>query len=185
MSAIQMTDLLILNWIQENMRHPLLDKIMPLISHLGDSGICWILVTLILLTVRQHRKIGLSLSAGLILDALFCNLLLKPIIKRLRPCDLYQTTVLLIPCPKDYSFPSGHTMASFVSAFILYQYNKTWGRLAYILATLIGLSRLYLYVHFPSDVLSGAILGIGIGYFVKLFIIPQIANWKRKNKLFG
>ena len=153
------SELEILYFIQ-SLHTPFLDKIMPVITGLGDSGIFWILTGLILFAFKKTRKTGfcvlLSLLAGLIVG----NLILKNLIARDRPCWIDPTIRLLVENPRDYSFPSGHTLASFESAVSILLYHRNWGIAALCLATLIAFSRLYLFVHFPTDVLAGLILGV-------------------------
>lgn len=156
----------LLDFIQEEIRTPFLDFIFPLITRIGDSGIIWILIALLLFFFKKHRSAGLKLGAGIVLHVLVCNLLLKNVVQRIRPFYSNDMIQLLIPPPGEFSFPSGHSMSSFVAATILYGYHKTWGIIAYILAFLIAISRIYLYVHFPTDILFGAILGIILGMFV-------------------
>lgn len=156
----------ILDWIQMHMRCGVLDTLMPLITSLGNGGAVWIVIALVLLVKRRTRPLGVMLLAGLALGAILGNVVLKPLIARERPCWIDFRVHLLIPSPTDYSFPSGHTLASAVSATILTLWSSRWGRVAIPLAAAIAFSRLYLFVHFPSDVLAGALIGIAIGVFV-------------------
>ena len=156
----------ILNWIQENMKSEAMDWLMPKISLLGSLGFIWILVALLLVVKEKHRGCGLTIGAGLIANLVVCNVILKPLVARPRPCWGDVGYALIVDMPSDYSFPSGHTMAGFVVATILFTYNKGWGIAAYLLASLIAFSRLYLYVHYPTDVLAGIALGIAIGLLI-------------------
>lgn len=168
-------DLPILDWIAENMYCAFLDFVMPLITVLGNAGIFWILVAVFLLCIPKYRKVGLSVGAALIMGLLICNITLKPLVARIRPYD-YQleyfgkTIELLIAAPHDFSFPSGHTLASFEAATALCIHSKKLGIPAMILACLIAFSRLYLYVHYPTDVLFSVFLGLGIAFFANWFI---------------
>ena len=112
------------------------------------------------------------MMSSLLTDLVLCNVVLKKMIARQRPCWLNETVQLLVNNPKDYSFPSGHTMASFAVAPIIYRANKKWGIAAYILAGLIGFSRMYLYVHYPSDVLGGMLIGCLCGV-VSVFLVKD------------
>lgn len=135
---------------------------MVFITFLGDKGWFWLALGAVLLAVPRTRRVGccvlLSIAAGYILG----NLLLKNMIARDRPCWLDRSVQLLIPVPNDYSFPSGHTLASFGSAVCIFLFNRKWGAPALMLAVLISFSRLYLFAHFPTDVLAGAVLGTAI-----------------------
>ena len=161
-------DLPILDWIAANLWCPFLDAVMPVITLLGDAGIFWIAIAVVLLFFPKTRKIGLGMGAALIIGLLLCNVTMKPLFARIRPYD-YQlehfgvTIKLLIEAQHDFSFPSGHTIASFEAATVLLIHNKKAGIPAMILACLIAFSRLYLYVHYPTDVITSVILGIGIG----------------------
>lgn len=154
----------VLDFIQTHLRSSTGDIVMPLISHLGDSGVVWIVLALALLIYPKTRKTGAAIMAALALEVLCCNLILKPFVARIRPCDINTAVHLLVPCPDDFSFPSGHTGASFAAASALY-FNRSRLRFpALTLAALIGFSRLYLYVHYPTDVLAGAVLGALLGW---------------------
>lgn len=160
MSALDWT---VLHWIHDRLHCGFLDFLMPRITLLGNGGAVWVVIALILLCIRKHRRTGLALLMGLGAGVLIGNLLLKPLIDRPRPCWIDQTTPLLIACPTDYSFPSGHTLSSVIAAAVLCGARRGWGWIAVPLAAAIAFSRLYLYVHFPTDVLAGAALGIVIG----------------------
>jgi undecaprenyl-diphosphatase len=159
-------DWTILHWIQNIVACPVLDYLMPKITALGNGGIIWIVTALVLLWRKQYRKYGIILIVGLITGVLVGNVFLKNLIERPRPCWIDPSITLLITNPTDYSFPSGHTLASVISATILTLTNKKFGYIAIPLAILITFSRLYLYVHFPSDVLGAALLGLLIGVLV-------------------
>ena len=135
------------------------------ITKLGDAGIIWIFLTILLLILPKMRKYGLAMLVGLCIDVIVCNGLLKNLVARTRPCDVNTAIQLLISRPSDWSFPSGHTAASFASVAALYfaGEKKLW-KPALVLACLIAVSRLYLYVHYPTDVLGGVVIGIIAGY---------------------
>ena len=160
-------DLPILDWIQANLQSPLMDKIMPIITLFGEGGVFWIAWAVLMLILPKTRKIGISMLFALILGLLVCNITLKPLIARIRPYDLQAqlgvTINLLIKEQSDFSFPSGHTIASFEAAVVLLKYSKKMGITALIIAIAVSFSRLYLYVHFPSDVLASLSIGMLIG----------------------
>ena len=152
-----------LNSIQHLLRNEFLDAVMPFISSLGNAGIFWILLTVVLLIIPKTRKAGVASAIALVLMLVTGNMILKPLIARLRPFTVNTAIELLIPPPSDFSFPSGHTCASFVSATAILKNNRRLGIPAIILAVLIAFSRLYLYVHYPTDVFFGLLLGILAG----------------------
>lgn len=154
----------ILDWLQ-SLRTPFLDTVMPMITSLGNGGICWIALTAVLLAVPRTRQSGWVMAAALLTDLVLCNLILKNVIARTRPYDIYTGIELLIAKPGDYSFPSGHTAASFASVAALYfsGENKLW-KIAAVVSVLIAFSRMYLYVHFPTDILGGIAVGVLSGW---------------------
>ena len=157
-------ELAVLDFIQANFKTAFGDFIMPVISALGNGGIIWICISLIFCLLPKYRKYGITMFIALILDALICNIILKPLVARTRPFAVNTSINLLISAPKDYSFPSGHTAASFSAAFSLFfGKNELW-KPAVILAALIAFSRLYLYVHYPTDVFTGIVIGVIIGF---------------------
>lgn len=159
----------ILHGIQNFLQCPFLDFLMPKITMLGSSGTIWLLAAGGLLCTKKYRKQGLVLLGGLLVGALVGNVLLKNFVARPRPCWLDASFPMLISIPKDFSFPSGHTLASTIGATILTGTDRRFGYVAIPLAVLIAFSRLYLYVHFPSDVLAGAVLGLCIGLLTLRF----------------
>lgn len=161
---MQGVELAILDWMQMHLRCEFLDTIMPLISRLADHGEVWILLAGVLLVSRGQRLYGGAVAFGLTLDLIACNLILKPLVGRLRPFLLNPNVALLITPPGDASFPSGHTAASFAAVFALKAAGSPLWKPALVLAVLIAFSRLYLYVHWPSDVLGGAVLGMVVGW---------------------
>ena len=157
----------ILDGIQ-NLRTPAVDVLMPFITRFGNGGVIWIVLTVILLLIPKTRKTGLILGTALILDGILCNLFLKNLVRRIRPCDINDAVRLLIPYPSDYSFPSGHTAG-----------EKYLWKAALVLAAFIAFSRMYLYVHYPTDILGGALLGILCGY-LGCRIVQKAEQYKRK-----
>ena len=164
MELIQSIDFQILDFIRENLSCSFLDGIMPAITSLGNGGMLWIIITAILLIVPKTRRIGLATGVALLIGFLITNVTLKPLVERTRPYDINNTIELLIKPPNDYSFPSGHTSAAFAFSTALFFNNKKIGIPFLIMAFIIGFSRLYLYVHFPTDVLAGAVIGLLSGY---------------------
>ena len=162
-------DLPILDWIQANLQSSFMDFLMPIITVFGDDGIFWIACAVILLFIPKYRKLGLGMGFAMAMGLLLCNITLKPLVGRIRPYD-YQWEVfqkeipLLVARMHDFSFPSGHTIASFEACTVLMLGDKKLGIPATILAILIAFSRLYLYVHYPTDVIVSIVLGTALGF---------------------
>lgn len=154
----------ILDFFQQ-IHTPVLTAIMKAASKLGDMGLVWIVLAAILLMIPKTRKLGILVTIALALDVLTCNVILKPLVARTRPYDINTAIDLLIAAPKDFSFPSGHTASSFAAAAaVWFGGKKKLAVPALVLAVLIAFSRMYFYVHYPTDVLCGAILGMLCGY---------------------
>jgi len=177
MTASLQLEFQILNLIA-NMRTDLLDTILPMISSFGDKGIGWIVLSVILTCIPRYRKAGITMGLALIFCLLIGNMTLKPLIARPRPYTYFPEMTLLIAPLADFSFPSGHTFASFASATALFLYHKKAGIAAYILAVIIAFTRLYLYVHFPSDVIAGMLLGIFSGWLAYQ-IVQSVSTHKK------
>ena len=177
-------DFPILEFIRNYLTNPFLDKAMPYISLFGEWGAFWIAVAAVLLLFRKTRKTGWSMAAALTLGLIICNIILKSLIARDRPFLFYteeRMAGLDLPQLKNWtpvtqeqllwlfssdlhrSFPSGHAIACFEAATVLMIRNKWAGIPAMILAFLVAFSRLYLYVHYPTDVIFSMFAGILLG----------------------
>ncbi|MCI8514980.1 MAG: phosphatase PAP2 family protein [Lachnospiraceae bacterium] len=150
-------DFWILDGIQ-GLRTEWLDVFFRAVTRLGDGGIFWLVTALVLCVYRKYRPYGLMVLAALFGGLLIGNLGIKPFIARLRPFQVREGIVLLIREPGEFSFPSGHTLSSFEAAFVLFYMDRRIGAGALFLASLIAFSRLYLFVHYPTDVLGGFLL---------------------------
>ena len=145
---------------------PLGDWLMPKITVLCNHGDIWILCAIVLLLIPKTRKWGIAMAVALLLANVLGNTVIKHLVERPRPFRTYPEFLpLLISPPGGYSFPSGHTGASFAAAVALFRFDRKWGAAALVLAALIGFSRLYLTVHYPTDVLGGLLLGTACGLF--------------------
>ena len=165
-------DLPILDWIQANLQSAFMDFIMPIITVFGDAGIFWMICAAVLFFFPKTRKTGLGMAFAMAMGLLICNVILKPMIGRPRPYDFNIEVLgkqwedfllagkLLIGEQSDFSFPSGHTIASFEACGVLMLNDKRLGIPATILAILIAFSRLYLYVHYPTDVIFSVFAGL-------------------------
>ena len=171
-------DQTILYWIHDNLSCGLLDVLMPKLTLLGSGGAIWLLAAGGMLCTKRYRRQGVILLAGLAAGVLVGNVCLKNLIARPRPCWLDDSVTLLISTPTDYSFPSGHTLSSVIGATVLTKTNRKFGWVAIPLAAVIAFSRLYLFVHYPSDILAGAALGVAIGEAVYALGL----HWAEKNR---
>lgn len=174
-------DFFILDFIREHCTSGVGDAVIPIITSLGNAGIIWIMFTVIMLCIKKYRKIGIIMAISLILDLLLCNIVLKPLIARPRPFTMRPWIELIIQPPGDFSFPSGHTAASFaIASALLFAKNRLWMP-TMILAVVIAYTRLYLYVHYPTDILGGIAVGFISGFLANL-IYNKIINIKKTNR---
>jgi len=177
-------DLPILDWIQATMKSDFMDFIMPLITVLGDAGIFWMLCGVAMVLTKKYRRAGFGVAIAMSMGLLICNVILKPAVGRIRPYDLQESMGVMIPLliekQHDFSFPSGHTIASFEAATVILLADKRLGIPAMILAILIAFSRLYLYVHYPTDVITSVFLGTLFGIIG--YVISKNVTFSSKGK---
>lgn len=192
MQAIYNFDLSIFHWFEDHLWNPVLDFIMALISYLGEDGILFIALIVVLCIFKKTRKIGVTMAVSLLFMEIANNLILKPIIARPRPFNYegyidfnYPHIAFFDRVPTSYSFPSGHTASAFTCATALFMNNKKGSIPMYIFAVLMGISRIYLHDHYPTDVIGGAVLGIlygVIGYFVGKLLFEKVSALIEKKK---
>ncbi|MBQ4066186.1 MAG: phosphatase PAP2 family protein [Clostridia bacterium] len=188
--SIQTWDVNVLNFIQEHIANPALDVFFAFITHLGDAGILWIITAIVMLFFKKTRKCGITMGVALLLGLILGNGLMKNLFARVRPFNLEGAygamkgvEDLLVAKPGDKSFPSGHTLGSFEAAFSLFVWNKKIGIPVIVLAALIGFSRLYLYLHFPTDVFMGVILAALNTFLACLIVNCVYKHIENKKKL--
>ncbi len=150
----------------QELHHPVLDKIMVAVTMFGDGGIGWIILGLLLLIFKKTRKCGLLMLLSMAVCFIIGNLGIKNIVGRIRPCHIDPSVPLIIPVPGEFSFPSGHTMHAFAAATSIFLQHRKGGIAAMVLASLIAFSRLYLFVHYPTDILGGLIIGVAVAFLV-------------------
>ena len=164
-------DFAVNDWIASHLTADWLDPIMRFITTLGDAGIFWIVLALGLLCFKKTRRFGAAMAISLIISTIITNLTLKPLIDRPRPYELRTIEGLDSSLlPGDASFPSGHTTVSFSGAFALFWQNKKLGAPALALAALISFSRLYFYLHHPTDILGGIAVGLAASILSKILL---------------
>lgn len=164
-------DFSILYYIQEHLRCSFLDFLMPLFGFIQEGGMVWIVISIILICFKKTRYCGFAILLAMGIDTLITEFAIKNIVCRVRPCnynDLKISIDMLVSRPDSYGFPSNHSASAFAAAtaLLVTLKKKRWAILGYILAIAIALSRLYVFVHFPSDVLVGAIVGSLIALLV-------------------
>lgn len=170
-----------LYFLQE-LHNPVLDKIMVFITSLGNSGLLWIGLAVIMMFSKKYRKCAISIGIALVFKELLGNVILKELIMRERPCWIDPTVELLVKSPSSFSFPSGHTFDAFAASFSIFLNHKKEGIAAIVVAALIAFSRMYLFVHFPTDILGGIVFGIGVAvltYFIVHRWAPKLINKKK------
>ena len=172
----------ILLWIQNNLRCGFLTPVMRVITTLGNGGAFWIVLTLLLLLVfKRTRRMGVYCAASMLLTLLVVNLCIKPLAARTRPYELIQGLQILVSRPHDYSFPSGHSANSLTCAWTIFRLApKKYGVPALVLAVLIALSRLYVGVHYPTDVLAGAAIGVLLSEVALRALRRPLRAWDAK-----
>ncbi len=170
MHLIQSFDTSALLYIQDFLRTPVLTAIMVFLSRIGDFGFVWIFIGFILLLRRKTRRGAFDMLVCLLAAYIINDLVLKVIFERIRPYEVINELKILVPPESTYSFPSGHANSSFASALALTLAFGRKGALAYIPAVLIAVSRCYVGVHYPSDVLAGMIVGTAVSLAVYLLL---------------
>lgn len=168
----------ILNALQ-NMHNSVLNFIIITFSTLGEAGIIWILFSVILILNKKYRICGILALITLGFNYVIGDLIIKNIVQRERPCIVKPIYDMIVNIPSSYSFPSGHTSSSFAVATSIFFWNKKMGKIAYVIASIIAFSRMYLYVHFPTDIIGGIILGV-IDGFVVYFVYKMFFETKMK-----
>jgi undecaprenyl-diphosphatase len=171
LKQINIFDNYVLFFINRRMKNKYLDKIMPVITSLGNLGVVWLAIAVILLFVEEDKSIGEVVILTMIFSTIVGEGIIKHLVRRVRPCNQKNNSTLLIVKPISYSFPSGHTLSSFAAAEVLSIYFINYKIIFITIALLIAVSRIYLYVHYPTDVIAGMLIGILCSKLI--FIILQ------------
>lgn len=164
-------DIGFLLFLQESVRTPILNSIMIFVTSLGNGGMIWIVATVLLMIPKKTRKVGITSAVALLLSLIINNNIIKNIVQRPRPFATFKELQIIVPIPSEFSFPSGHTASSFAAASVFFrQLPKKLGLPSVILAGIIGFSRLYVGVHYPTDVIAGVIMGILLSYLAQILV---------------
>lgn len=164
-----------LPWVFSNIANPVLDWFMVFFTTLGEGGVLWIALTIVMLITKKYRKVGIISAISLAVCFLPGNYIIKPLVARIRPCNFYEGLRMIIEAPHDFSFPSMHAASSFSVAVVLARNEKKFGVWAIVAAVIISLSRVYLNVHFTTDIICGAVYGSAIALLVD-FVIKKTMN---------
>lgn len=154
-----------------------LTPIMIFVTTIGEHGIGWIILSILLACFPKTRKCGFTMMAAMAVTFLLGNVILKNVIARPRPCAVDKSVTLLIPFPSEYSFPSGHSSNGFAAAVTIFAYYRRAGIAALIMAAMIAFSRMYLFVHYPTDILGGILLGTADA----LLVLYLIRRWGKRS----
>ncbi|MGN1206348.1 MAG: phosphatase PAP2 family protein [Eubacterium sp.] len=183
---IEVFDRSILEWFQM-IHNDIATAFLSVLTKLGEAGILWIIVSLLMLIGLKEKKYGVIVLLSLLFCLIFGNGLLKNLVARPRPCHQVHIYKMLIPIPKDYSFPSGHTFSSVAATICIWHWNHKYGIAAGVVAVLMMFSRMYFYVHYPTDILAGIVLGtvlalLSIHIVEKTIVSERWKNWRKKQK---
>lgn len=160
LDALGQVEGVFLLWVQETLRNGVTDPVLSLYTKLGDAGLLWIVLCVLLALCPKTRRAGLTGGLALAFSLLFTNVLIKNLVGRTRPWLILEGLTPLVTENDPNSFPSGHTSAAFAAAVALWHtLPRKWGVTVLTCAAVMGLSRLYVGVHFPTDVLCGALVG--------------------------
>lgn len=178
-----MLDITAVRLVREYISCGFLDKIMPVVTLFGEDGIFWIVLSIVLMLFKKTRKAGFVMALAMLIGFCIGNLTLKPLVARPRPYSIDTNAALLIKPLSDFSFPSGHTLVCFEGAVSLLECGfKRLGRISLVIAFLVAFSRVYLYVHYPTDVIAGAILGSAFAYISYSFVNFIVTSYKKRKK---
>lgn len=184
MNALNQFEIGILDFIRNNFSCKFLDYFFVAITSLSNKGIFWIVLAVVLLCFKKTRKTGIYLGAVLLIGEILGNQILKKVFERPRPYTVNPNVTLIVDKLSSFSFPSGHSRCAVECSIAIFANNKKWGIAAIVVAVLTCLSRMYLYVHYPTDVLAGAALGV-IDGLLAIFIIKKVSEYISQKKLGG
>lgn len=174
----------VLQWF-DSVHGTVLDPVMVGITYSATSGLVWFALGFLMTCSSRWRRCGVSVIVSVIAAYVIVDLVIKPIVCRERPFDVSDFS-LLVPAPDSWSFPSGHTASAFAGATAVLIHSRRWGCAAMAYAVLVGVSRLYLCVHWPTDVIAGALVGMAVAFLAVWFMsrwIPYFGGLERNGAL--
>lgn len=163
LEAVTTWDASVITAIYENVHSAFLTMFFRIVTLLGEGGIFWIAVAVILLFFKKTRRSGICIGASLLIGVIVGNGIIKNVVARPRPYDAIAGIASVVSHLSDYSFPSGHSLCCFEAGTALAMNRTKWAIPAYVGAVLVAVSRLFLFVHYPTDVICGALLGVLFG----------------------
>lgn len=184
MADLNFFDAGVMDFVQRHLHNAVTDALFPMVTYLGELGAVWVILAVVLLFFAKTKRCGGLMLLSMLAAFLVGEVFLKNVVDRPRPFQTYPGAVqLLIQEPASWSFPSGHSAASFAAATVVFAYFRRWGAAALGLAALIAFSRVFLFVHYPTDVLAGAALGalcaLGVLAVFHKLALPHLSRWKK------
>ncbi|AOY75327.1 phosphatase PAP2 family protein [Clostridium formicaceticum] len=172
-------DLKIIEFVYQHLQNPTFQVFMVILSRLGDKGLLWLVISIGLIISKKHRNIGYMSLSSILLGFIVGEVILKNLIQRARPFLVLDNIILSIAAPQSFSFPSVHTLIAFAATgVIVKKIENRFLKIGLIaLATLMAFSRIYLMVHYPTDILGGVILGVIIA-----FVVYKVFSWRETRK---
>ena len=175
-----MWELSVLEWF-DSIHRSVLDPLMVGITYSATSGLIWFVLGFLMTCSQRWRRCGVSVIVAVVLAYIVVDVVLKPLVCRERPFD-FADFDLLIAAPDTWSFPSGHTASAFAGATAILIHNRRWGAVAMVYAVLVGISRLYLCVHWPTDVVAGAVVGVAVAVVAVWFMSRWIPYFRELDR---
>ncbi|MBO5669069.1 MAG: phosphatase PAP2 family protein [Candidatus Methanomethylophilaceae archaeon] len=172
----------VLFWIRDNLTCGFMDWLMSTVSLLCTADIVWFVLTAVLIYRKDTRKVGVTLLLALIISIIICNGILKPTVERIRPYDEFGVS-LIVPASSEFSFPSGHTTGVTVVTAVLLKHFRKWGYLMSIFAVMVMFSRMYLFMHYPTDILGG--IAVGIVSVILAHVIMSYLERRKEGRIDG
>ena len=184
MADLNFFDAGVMDFVQRHLHNAVTDALFPMVTYLGELGAVWVVLAVVLLFFPKTKRCGGLMLLSMLAAFLVGEVFLKNVVDRPRPFQTYPGAVqLLVQEPASWSFPSGHSAASFAAATVVFAYFRRWGAAALVLAALIAFSRVFLFVHYPTDVLAGAALGalcaLGVLAVFHKLALPHLSRWKK------